>query len=88
MERQWRLVVDGDLPGARNMARDVALLEAVADGEAPPTVRLYGWGPPCLSIGRHQGIEGADLAFCRAEGVDVVRRPTGGRALLHHLELT
>jgi len=81
-------VVDGTLPGARNMARDVAMLEAVADGEAVPTVRLYGWDPPCLSLGRHQRLEAADLAFCRAEGIDVVRRPTGGRALLHHLELT
>ena len=88
MERQWRLVVDGNLPGARNMARDVALLEAVADGKTPSTVRLYGWDPPCLSLGRHQGIEAADLEVCRAEGIDVVRRPTGGRALLHHLELT
>ncbi len=84
----WRLIIDGDLPGARNMARDVAMLEAVADGEALPTVRLYGWDPPCLSLGRHQGIEAADLEFCRAESIDVVRRPTGGRALLHHLELT
>ena len=84
----WRLIIDGNLRGARNMARDVAMLEAVADGEAPPTVRLYGWDPPCLSLGRHQGVEAADLEFCRAEGIDVVRRPTGGRALLHHLELT
>ena len=84
----WRVIIDGDIPGARNMARDVAMLEAVADGEALPTVRLYGWDPPCLSLGRHQGIEAADLEFCRAEGIDVVRRPTGGRALLHHLELT
>jgi len=84
----WRLIIDGSLPGARNMARDVAMLEAVADGEAPPTVRLYGWDPPCLSLGRHQGVKAADLEFCRAEGIDVVRRPTGGRALLHHLELT
>jgi lipoate-protein ligase A len=88
MERQWRLIIDGNLTGARNMARDVAMLEAVADGEAGPTVRLYGWHPPCLSLGRHQGIEAADLEFCRAEGIDVVRRPTGGRALLHHFELT
>jgi lipoate-protein ligase A len=88
MERQWRLVVDGNLPGARNMARDAAVLEAVAEGKAPSTVRLYGWDPPCLSLGRHQGLEAADLAFCRAEGLDVVRRPTGGRALLHHFELT
>jgi lipoate-protein ligase A len=85
---RWRLIADGDLRGARNMARDVAVLEAVARDEAPPTLRLYGWDPPCLTLGRHQGTEAADLDFCRSEGIDVVRRPTGGRALLHHLELT
>ena len=84
----WRLIVDGDLPGAHNMARDVAMLEAVSDGNAPPTVRFYAWNPPCLSLGRHQDTEAADLEFCRQEGIDVVRRPTGGRALLHHFELT
>jgi lipoate-protein ligase A len=88
MTASWRLICDGALPGARNMARDVAMLEAVAHDEAPPTLRLYGWDPPCLSLGRHQGLEAADLGFCRANGIDVVRRPTGGRALLHHLELT
>ena len=87
-DRPWRLIIDGDLPGARNMARDVAMLKAVSEAQAPATLRLYGWDPPCLSIGRHQGIEAANFAFCRAEGIDVVRRPTGGRALLHHLELT
>jgi len=85
---RWRLTVDGKLPGARNMARDVAMLEALAAGEAAPTLRLYGWDPPCLSLGKHQGLDAADLAFCGREGIDVVRRPTGGRALLHHLELT
>jgi lipoate-protein ligase A len=84
----WRLLIDPDLPGARNMARDIALLEAVTAGLAPPTLRLYGWHPACLSLGRHQGLEAADLDFCRAEGFDVVRRPTGGRAVLHHLERT
>ena len=84
----WRLIVDGDLPGAHNMARDVAVLEAVSDAQVPPTLRLYGWSPPCLTLGRHQGVDAADLEFCRREGIDVVRRPTGGRALLHHLELT
>jgi len=84
----WRLIVDGDLPGARNMARDMAILEAVSEGKSPPTLRLYGWDPPCLTLGRHQGDEAADFNFCSAEGIDVVRRPTGGRALLHHLELT
>ena len=84
----WRLIIDGDLPGATNMARDFAALEAVSADRSPPTLRLYGWNPPCLTLGRHQGEEAADSAFCRAEGIDVVRRPTGGRALLHHLELT
>jgi lipoate-protein ligase A len=84
----WRLILDGNLPGATNMARDVAILEAVSAGAAPPTLRLYGWDPPCLTIGKHQGLDTADLDFCRVEGIDVARRPTGGRALLHHLELT
>ena len=85
---QWRLILDGNLPGALNMARDVAVLEAVAAGEAPPTLRLYGWDPPCLTIGKHQGLDAVDLDFCRAEHIDVARRPTGGRALLHHFEIT
>ena len=84
----WRVIIDGDLPGAQNMARDVAILEAVSDGDSPPTLRLYGWDPPCLTLGRHQSVEAANLEFCSAEGIDVVRRPTGGRALLHHHELT
>jgi len=84
----WRLIIDGDLPGMRNMARDVAMLEAVSEGQSPPTLRLYSWDPPCLTLGRHQGADAADFDFCSAEGIDVVRRPTGGRALLHHIELT
>lgn len=70
------------------MARDVAVLEAVSTGQSPSTLRLYGWDPPCLTLGRHQGVDAADLGFCRRENIDVVRRPTGGRALLHHHELT
>lgn len=64
------------------------MLDAVIAGKAPPTLRLYGWSPPCLSLGKHQGIEAADVEFCSHEGIDVVWRPTGGRAVLHHLELT
>ena len=84
----WRLLRDGGLPGARNMARDVALLESVSENRGAPTLRLYGWSPPCLSLGRHQGVNAADLDFCAEHGIEVIRRPTGGRALLHHLELT
>ena len=71
------------------MRRDVKILEEVASGEAPPTLRLYGWAPPALSIGRFQKAEEvADLDACRRLGVGIVRRPTGGRAVLHDCELT
>ncbi len=70
------------------MAVDEALVEAVDRGDSPPVLRLYRWTPPCLSLGFAQPPEAADAEFCAAHGVDVVRRPTGGRAVLHHLELT
>jgi lipoate-protein ligase A len=86
--RCWRLVCDGDWSGALNMGRDQAVLETVVAGLGRPMLRLYGWSPPCLSLGRHQGLDAADLKLCAERGVHVVRRPTGGRAVLHHLELT
>ncbi len=64
------------------------MLEAVIAGEIPPTLRLYGWSPPCLTLGRHQRDDAADADFCRRHSIDIVRRPTGGRVVLHHLELT
>jgi len=85
---QWRLIDDGALPGALNMARDMAILDGLSGGASPPTLRLYTWSPPCLTLGRHQPEAAAGLTFCREHGIDVARRPTGGRAVLHHLELT
>ncbi len=76
------------LPGARNMAVDHAFLVGVQRG-APPVLRLYRWRPACLSLGRNQrgrGIYDADRAGDL--GVDVVRRPTGGLAVLHDDEIT
>ncbi len=84
----WRLIVEGAQRGAWNMAVDEALAEAVDAGRSAPALRLYRWSPPCLSLGFSQPFEAADAGFCAAHGVDVVRRPTGGRAVLHHLELT
>jgi lipoate-protein ligase A len=84
----WRLIVDAPHTGAWNMALDEALAEAVDTGTSEPVLRLYRWSPPCLSLGFSQPYEAADAVFCAAHGVDVVRRPTGGRAVLHHLELT
>lgn len=84
----WRLIVDAEADGASNMAVDEAILRAVAAGSRPPTLRFYGWSPPCLSLGRNQPLADADLAACRVEGIDVVRRPSGGQAVLHADELT
>jgi lipoate-protein ligase A len=57
-------------------------------GASPPTLRFYAWSPPCLSLGRSQPLSDVDLAACQASGVQVVRRATGGRAILHTDELT
>ena len=84
----WRLIVDGETDGATNMALDEAILNGVIDGSSLPTLRFYSWSPPCLSLGRSQGLAEADLAACNAAGVDIVRRPTGGRSILHTDELT
>jgi lipoate-protein ligase A len=70
------------------MAIDEAILIHVAEGHSRPTLRFYAWSPPCLSLGRSQPLADVDLAACRTAGVDVVRRPTGGRAILHTDELT
>jgi len=85
---KWRLIEDAPARGSWNMAVDEALAEAVDAGASPPVLRLYRWAPPCLSLGFAQPYGAADAGFCAAHGIDVVRRPTGGRAVLHHLELT
>src|SRR5438874_408787 len=84
----WRLLVDAPASGAWNMAVDEVLLDGVAAGTTPPTIRFYGWTPPCLSLGYFQPFDVVDLDSCRALGVDIVRRPTGGRAILHDREVT
>lgn len=85
----WRLIVDAHpRTGAWNMALDEAVMDAVAAGAVPPTLRFYQWEPPCLSLGKRQPLDGVELARCRDDGVDVVRRATGGWAILHTDELT
>ena len=83
----WRLLVGFDRPGPLNMAIDEALLESVIAGGAP-VVRFYTWRPATLSLGTNQALGEIDRAECEARGFDVVRRLTGGRAVLHQHELT
>ncbi len=70
------------------MAIDEAIGRAVAVRQAPPTLRFYAWAPPCVSLGRHQSLLAVDMLRCGQLGYQVVRRPTGGRAILHTDELT
>ena len=70
------------------MAIDEAITMAIAEGLAPPTLRFYAWAPPCVSMGRNQKSAEVDAARCAARGYGIVRRPTGGRAILHTDELT
>jgi len=84
----WRLLDTGHRDGATNMALDEAILRGVAEGASPPTLRFFGWQPACLSLGQAQPVADVDFDACSRLGVDVVRRPTGGRAILHVDELT
>lgn len=86
--RQWRLIYDTATSGVRNMAVDEAILRGVAAGDSLPTLRLYDWSPPCLSLGYGQKTSDVDFQRLLAHGWEVVRRPTGGRAILHTDELT
>jgi lipoate-protein ligase A len=70
------------------MAVDEAVLETAGRGESLPTLRLYAWEPACLSLGYAQPFSDVDLLRLHSHGWDVVRRPTGGRAILHIDELT
>jgi lipoate-protein ligase A len=84
----WRLIEDQPALGAWNMAVDEALLESTARGDCPPTLRLYAWEPACLSLGYAQRIGDVDEERLAAKAWTLVRRPTGGRAILHTDELT
>ena len=84
----WRLVQTSPARGAWNMAVDEAILEAAGRELVPPTLRLYAWSPPCLSLGFAQPATDIDLPALKHRSWDLVRRPTGGRAILHTDEIT
>ncbi len=88
MTDTWRFIDSGPCSAAYNMALDEAVAHAVRKESAPPTLRFYGWDVPSVSIGCFQKAHDIDTIFCRENRIPLVRRMTGGRAVLHYHELT
>lgn len=89
MGKTWRLLHTGWKDSAENMAIDEAILIAHSEGRVPPTIRFYGWNPATLTIGYFQRVnKEIDLNRVQERGLGFVRRPTGGRAVLHDQEVT
>jgi lipoate-protein ligase A len=84
----WRFENTGIRSGVFNMEYDEALARALVDGAGNSTIRVYGWQPFAISLGWNQAKDEIDLDKTSTAGMDVVRRPTGGRAILHANELT
>lgn len=92
--KHWRLILDTQHNAAENMAIDEAMLLSCIERGGPPTIRIYSWSRPSISLGCLQPISQEDsrshfdLDFCRSEGIEVVRRITGGRAVIHGADVT
>jgi lipoyl(octanoyl) transferase len=84
----WRFIDTGRGSAAYNMALDEAISLSVKKEAAPPTLRLYGWAAPSVTIGYFQKISEIDVDYCMLNDIPVVRRITGGRAILHADEIT
>jgi len=83
-----RLILDSYHMGEWNMANDTAISEEVGNGNSPTTIKIYGWSIPTLSLGKHQKESSIDKEFLKNHNFGLVRRPTGGRAVLHNKEIT
>ncbi|XXM73772.1 lipoate--protein ligase family protein [Lysinibacillus sphaericus] len=85
----WRFIDSGNCSPSFNMALDEALLDWHSEGKIPPTIRFYGWDPATLSVGYFQKVEKEiNMDAVKEHGLGFVRRPTGGRGVLHDKELT
>jgi len=85
---EWRFIDSGPCSAFLNMAIDETIAQQVREGKAPPTLRVYEWAIPSVSIGCFQRVASVDLGYCEKKGIPVVRRITGGRGILHSHELT
>lgn len=89
MSNKWRVIIDEALPGSQNMAIDYAIVNAVAAGVQPPTLRFYQWNHPSITIGYFQSPEQeVYLDEAKKRDIPVIRRITGGGTVFHHQELT
>lgn len=88
METTLGFIDSGLCAGAQNMELDRSLAQGLLQRKHGPTLRVYRWKPWAISLGRHQDSADIDQGACRSDGIDIVRRPTGGRAILHAEELT
>ncbi len=86
--RPFRFVYSGAEDSASNMAIDEAVMTGLREGRSAPTLRIYRWDPPTITLGYFQRVKDIDVARCRRDGIGLVRRLTGGRAVLHDCELT
>jgi lipoate-protein ligase A len=88
MTDAWRFIDTGLCSAAYNMALDEAIATAVRRDYSPPTLRFYGWDVPSVTIGCFQKISDIDIEYCTERHFPIIRRLTGGRAILHNCELT
>ena len=89
MKTKWYFINSGPCSPSFNMALDEALLDWHSEGKIPPVIRFYEWNPATLSIGYFQQADkDINLDAVKEQGLGFVRRPTGGRAVLHDSELT
>ena len=88
MNTAWQCLCTGSNTGAFNMELDGFLAKSLLDGSGVPTLRLYQWNPWAISLGFNQDMSKIDVERCVSDRIDVVRRPTGGRAVFHAEELT
>jgi lipoate-protein ligase A len=84
----WRLIDTGPCGAAYNMALDEAIATAARRDYGPPTLRFYGWDVPSVTVGCFQKISDIDIEYCNEKHFPIIRRSTGGRAILHNNELT
>ena len=88
MTDAWRFIDTGPCGAFYNMALDEAIAKALSTGNLPSTLRIYGWDVPSVSIGYFQKVSDINIDYCLGKGIPIVRRPTGGRAILHDYEIT